>query len=185
MADPGDAAGAAADDRDWSQAALTELMQHIHGRFHQPLREELPRLSAMMTTVVEHDGNRLPHVLPPLQWTFDVLRSELLDHLHQEDDVLFPAVARMAADVEAGIDAAADWSSIIALIDRIESDTDATGATFAEMRELTHNYALPGDASPSLRALYHRLTELERTTLAHAHLENQILFPRVVRSAEL
>jgi regulator of cell morphogenesis and NO signaling len=169
------------DDSDWSKTTLVELIRHIQARFHEPLREELPRLAAMMTTIVEHHGDRLPHVLPPLRWTFDVLRTELIDHLQKEDDALFPAVTRLASEVKSGVSANADWWWVIQLIDIIEADHDGAIAAFAEMRELTHDYAAPAEAWPSLQALYQGLAELERTTRVHAQLENDVLFPRAIR----
>jgi regulator of cell morphogenesis and NO signaling len=168
-------------DREWSRAPLPELIRHIQARFHAPLREELTRLTAMMADVVERHGERLPHILPPLQWTFDVVRGELLKHLHQEDDVLFPAVTRLAADVDSGVSSVVDWCWLVQLIDIIEADHDAAIDGFAEMRQLTRDYTPPAAACPTLCGVYQGLAELEHTLHVHAHLENGILFPRAIR----
>jgi hypothetical protein len=55
------------------------LVAHIQARFHQPLREELPRLSAMADKVLIRHGEHYPDMLLPLQWEFRGLMTELLD----------------------------------------------------------------------------------------------------------
>ena len=47
---------------------------------------------------------------------------------------------------------------------------------------LTGAYTPPEHACASWRALYAALDELERELMAHIHLENHVLFPRVLDS---
>ncbi|HUJ12692.1 MAG TPA: hemerythrin domain-containing protein, partial [Thermoanaerobaculia bacterium] len=49
-----------------------------------------------------------------------------------------------------------------------------------ELRRVTADYTLPGDACISFRALYERLQDLEQDLHRHIHLENNVLFPRAV-----
>ena len=48
------------------------------------------------------------------------------------------------------------------------------------MREVTNDYAAPDDACNSYRALYYELEQLEKDLHLHIHLENILLFPRVI-----
>jgi regulator of cell morphogenesis and NO signaling len=50
----------------------------------------------------------------------------------------------------------------------------------AELREMTGNYTARRHACNTWRALYFELAELERDLHRHIHLENNILFPRVL-----
>src|SRR5689334_7628369 len=50
----------------WETEPLTALVEHIQARFHRPLRDELPRLQAMLTKVVSRHGDHLPETLPRL-----------------------------------------------------------------------------------------------------------------------
>ena len=52
------------------------------------------------------------------------------------------------------------------------------------MRLLTNQYTVPPRACNTYRALYAGLAEVERDLHLHIHLENNILFPRVVASGE-
>ena len=45
---------------------------------------------------------------------------------------------------------------------------------------LTRNYRIPDEACNTYRALFTALIELENDLHQHAHLENNILFPRAV-----
>ena len=46
-----------ADEQDWSTAPLSELCDHIVDRHHAYLREELPRLSALVEKVAQAHGD--------------------------------------------------------------------------------------------------------------------------------
>lgn len=169
------------DDTDWNRAPLPSLIEHIQETFHRPLRDELPRLAAMMEKVVQRHGDRFPEMLPQLQTTFADLHAEMIQHMAKEDAILFPAIAQAA---EAGGAYAAEsgaWSWIDQPIDVMEAEHDAAGAALARMRTLTGGYTPPADACPTFRGLYHGLAELERAMHVHVHLENNILFPRAMQ----
>jgi regulator of cell morphogenesis and NO signaling len=48
------------------------------------------------------------------------------------------------------------------------------------MRETTHGYLVPLDGCASYQTLYQSLREFESNLHQHLHLENHILFPRMV-----
>ncbi|MGE4085098.1 MAG: iron-sulfur cluster repair di-iron protein [Vicinamibacterales bacterium] len=164
-------------DRNWQTAPLCDLVAHIQQRFHGPLREELPRLAAMMAKVVSRHGDHLPQTLHPLQATLTELQDDLLQHMAKEDRLLFPAIVA----AEAGESAAASW--IDQPIAVMEAEHDDAGRALARMRELTGDYTPPEWACPTFRGLYYGLAELEREMHLHVHLENNILFPRAASTA--
>ncbi len=165
-------------ERNWHMAPLGELVAHIQERFHEPLREELPRLTAMMAKVVSRHGDHLPDTLQPLQATLAALRDELLEHMAKEDGVLFPAIVA----AEAGQAASSSWIS--QPIATMEAEHDHAGQALDRMRELTAGYTPPEWACPTFRGLYFGLAELERDMHLHVHLENNILFPRATSMVE-
>ena len=65
----------------------------------------------------------------------------------------------------------------------MESEHEQAGEQLVRMRELTAGYALPAGACNSYRALFAGLEELEAETHAHVHLENNVLFLRVLDRA--
>jgi len=163
------------DEQNWQQAPMTDLVAHIQARFHQPLREELPRLSAMVDKVVMRHGDHYPEMLLPLQREFRGLMSELLDHMAKEDQVLFPAIVTIDRGQAAG---GGDW--IAGPVEVMEHEHEQAGAALAAMRQVTADYQLPPDACPTFQGLFYGLEQLERDMHVHIHLENNILFPRAI-----
>jgi regulator of cell morphogenesis and NO signaling len=166
----------------WNEASLTALVQHIQTRYHEPLRAELPRLSAMLDKVVDRHGDRLPGQLSLLQSTFRRLKDELLAHMQKEDAVLFPVIVALESGQPAPVSAAGAWidSPIAAMV----ADHDDAGAALALMRDITEGYAPPDWACPTFRGLFYGLAQLETDMHLHVHLENNVLFPRAARLAK-
>ena len=49
-----------------------------------------------------------------------------------------------------------------------------------EVRALTKNYTYPENACTNHAVIYQKLKELDQDMVQHKHLENNILFPKVV-----
>ncbi|BCS32356.1 iron-sulfur cluster repair protein YtfE [Luteitalea sp. TBR-22] len=164
----------------WADATLTALVGHIQQRYHAHLRQELPRLAAMVDKVVSRHGDHLPDVLPPLQETFAALTEELLTHMEKEDRVLFPFIVGLDQGRPVTPETA-EW--IAAPISVMEAEHESAGAALATMRQLTDDYTPPEWACPTFRGLYFGLSQFETDMHLHVHLENHILFPRAAQLA--
>ena len=175
------AAGPVSAERSWQDAPLSDLIAHIQTRYHEHLREELPRLDAMVDKVVSRHGAHLPNVLLPLQATYKALQDELLSHMEKEDVVLFPAIVRLEAGGAAGDVAAA--ASLAAPIAIMEAEHESAGEALATLRAVTAGYTPPEWACPTFRGLYFGLAQLESDMHVHVHLENHVLFPRAAQLA--
>lgn len=164
------------DARDWRREPLGALVDHIVVTFHEPLREELPRLEAMAAKVARVHGDRAP-ALTRVQQIVTELAEDLHSHMQKEERVLFPAIAA----AERG--AAYPELPLSAPIAVMEHEHDHAGHLLAELREATSGYVVPGWGCATFRALYHGLEELESTMHRHVHLENHVLFPRALDPA--
>ncbi len=173
-------AGPPADQRNWSEAPLDELADYIVERFHESLRQELPRLAAMAEKVERVHGERFPEMLPELRRTFDSLAAELDLHTMKEEQILFPAIRQLA-----GRSGAPNLSfGIEGPITVMEMEHQDAAQALAKMRALTDGYTPPASACNTFRALFFGLDELERETKEHIHMENNILFPRALAVLE-
>jgi len=170
------AAGEPVDDRDWMRAPLHELTAHIVSAYHEPLREELPRLESMAVRVAEVHGQKDPEVLPRIQEIVGELSIELNQHMRKEEAVLFPLIGA----IEGG---GSPQMPIEAPIVVMLREHDHAGELLAEARSLTGDYRPPAWACATMRALYQGLAELESTMHVHVHLENNVLFPRALTLA--
>lgn len=158
-------------------APLVSVIRHIQKHYHQPLREELPRISALLAKLVLRHGERLADVLPPLQVTFESFRADLEHHMTKEDLGLFPALINLDAAVP-GSDTVRHW--LHNPIEMLEAEHDDAVAAMQRMRMLTDSYTPPDDACPTFRGAYYALAELEQDMQAHIRLEQDMLFPRAL-----
>lgn len=157
----------------WTSAPVGAVAAYVARRFHQPLPEELARLSRMADKVVQRHGERLPETLMPLHYTFRRLQSILLSHTAAQEAGLLSDLA--ASDLSglhepSRLDRAAE-AARRELADGVDavSDLDA----------LTQAYTPPVDACPTFRGLYFGLSELDRETRLHRQFECDVLFPKV------
>jgi regulator of cell morphogenesis and NO signaling len=160
------------EDRVFTDASLVALLDHIVSRYHVALREDLPRLGRMADKVAEVHGSRHPE-LRELAGVYRELRDELTRHLTAEEERVFPAVRRLAEQGAAEED-------VQGALHALEAEHDRAGAALARLRTLSSGFAVPEDGCTTYRALYEGLTRFERELHEHVHLENNVLFPRVV-----
>jgi regulator of cell morphogenesis and NO signaling len=156
-------------EREWTTVPLPELCDHIVTDHHDRLREELPRLDALLEKVVRAHGDERPSVVE-LRDTFTALRGDLEEHLAAEEEQLFPLVrAGGPYDAEQ--------------VRELEHDHEWAGSALARMRELTDGYDLEQAMCNTHRATLDGLHELELDLHQHIHEENNVLFPRALAAA--
>lgn len=166
-------------EKDWFAAPLPELVDHIVGTHHAYLRTALPRLRMLIAKVLNAHGDRHGEMLRRVQASFTALDEELSAHLFKEEQVLFPHIVA-AAQSTPGMRPMPPFGTVRNPISQMEHEHDSAGAALADLRQATGDYALPGDACPTFRAMYDALRQLESDLHQHIHLENNILFPRAV-----
>jgi len=166
--------------REWKQDPLAELIAHICNTHHVFVRQEIPRIEQLAEKVMSvHGANHAE--LFEVQALFATLADELGVHLMKEEQVLFPYIVRLeeaALAHEPG--PAAMFGTVVNPVRMMMQDHDGAGNVLKKLREITSNYAVPGDACASYRALYEALPAFEADLHQHIHLENNILFPRAV-----
>lgn len=167
--------------RDWSAASLSELIDHIVSTHHDFLRDELPRLDALLTRVTQAHGQRHPWLRPTLE-TFLSLKDNLESHMASEEKHVFPTIRRLATSEHnrATNGTPTDGPDIEQMIE----EHDEAARALESLRCLTSEYTPPEDACPKFRAALDGLHELEQDMHRHVHKENNILFPRARRSLQ-
>lgn len=161
-------AGTSGDQVRWDEAPLEDLIRHILDTFHDPLKEELPRLEGMSRKVLEVHREKRPEMLLELLTVFLGLKAELEQHMAKEEQILFPMIRQGQGAMAGGP------------ISVMEHEHDSAGRALHRLRELTDGYEVPAEACNTWRALWHGLAALEESLHQHIHLENNILFPRAL-----
>lgn len=142
-----------------------ELIAHILATYHEPLREELPRLIHMADKVERVHGDK---PTCPLGLAAHLRRMfvELDLHMQKEERMLFPML-------EAGYGRRAQMPVSV-----MEAEHKDHAKQLEELRRLTDQYRAPEGACGTWRALFLGCEALQRDLMDHIHLENNILFPQ-------
>jgi len=170
----------ASSERDWRNASLTELAQHIVDKHHAFTQAELARLKGLIPKVVSAHGKNHPE-LTGLQSIFEELSAELRAHMMKEEELLFPYIAEMEeAERLNRRPPTPMFGTVQNPVAAMIMEHEAAGQAFEKMREITKGYTVPPDGCASYQALYQALPVFAADLHQHIHLENNILFPRSV-----
>ena len=150
---------------------MTEVVAHIEATHHVFLRRELPRLAKIIATVARVHAEGHPE-MAQVEQVFTALHAALIPHLEHEENVVFPAVRRLAAGERDPV--------LKTSLEQMRGEHDHAGAAIHKLRDLLKDYAEPEDACRLFKEMLAGLRALERDTLTHVHLENSVLLPRAL-----
>ena len=161
--------------------SLTALCDHVVAKHHSYLRGEMPRLGTLLFRVAEDDGEKHPELRHLLE-VYGHFTGDLKRHIDVEEEILFPMIRQL----EAG-EAAPGGSPgrIEMLVDDLANEHETARAHVDEIRMLTRDYAVPGDACDSYKRVLTLLAEFERDLREHLGIENNILFPKACQMEQL
>lgn len=146
---------------------IPALIERIVSRHHAYLREALPFVQMLATKVGRVHGAKNERLVE-LDGVVQELVEELVPHLDQEEQILFPAL----------LAAQPDRALIAREFEAMQAEHLAVGALLERARACTGDFQLPPWACKSYRTLFAELEHLEGDVLRHVHLENHVLGPR-------
>lgn len=165
-------------DKDWYAVPLGELVKHIVNVHHTYLKKELPRVRTLAQTVLKAHGAEHGEMLGQASTLVASLDTELSAHLTKEETIVFPQIVATAGGYASK--PAASSGATSRPIGQLEEEHESAGKTLATLRKVTNNYTLPADACLTFKAFYDELQKMEADLHQHVHLENNVLFPRVL-----
>lgn len=154
-------------DKDWTSASYAEMIDHIVTRFHNRHREQLPELITLAEKVENVHGDR-DDCPVGVAAQLEKIYAELSQHLMKEEQILFPMIKM------------GNYAMASMPIRVMEIEHDEAGQDVEVIKSLTNNCTPPADACFSWKALYNGINEFIDDLMHHIHLENNILFPRVL-----
>lgn len=163
----------------WINESLTNVVNHIVSTHHAFMHKELPYIDKLLEKIVLVHGPKHGDFLNKLNDTYKILKKDLEQHLSDEETLLFPyiKVFEPSNDLKKPNENTEKFKKIV---DILFTEHDEAGDLLREMRNLTSNYTLPSDACKSFEELYEHLQAIEDDLHEHIHLENSVLFPRLV-----
>ncbi len=153
--------------RDWREAPVEELIQHILDRYHEAHRRDLPALLAMACKVEEVHADK-PSCPRGLADLLAEMHEGMETHMQKEERILFPMILAGAGALAAPP------------IRVMEAEHEEHGQRLKRLAEITGGFEPPAEACTTWRSLYEGLRTLHREVQEHVHLENHLLFPRVL-----
>ncbi len=167
-------------EQNWTGEPVGALVQHILDVYHVRTRDDLMAMYQTSGRVAGVHRENHPEVVT-LHSLLHSLVNDLTPHMMKEEQVLFPYISRMEAVASKGGEPGPScFGTIENPIRAMMYEHEQAGALLAKIREVTSNFTPPADACASFRTLYGMLEEFEQLTHMHIHLENNILFPKVI-----
>jgi len=159
---------------DWEPDFLCDFIVNKH---HKYVLKSLPELVQYTHKIASVHGDRHPELLE-VESLFSDINRELLQHLKNEEEVLFPSLKRV---LNSG---SVEFKTImISEIARLSNEHELAGGTMDKIKIITHNYQVPADGCNTYKVTLKLLEQFEDDLHTHVHLENNILFPKALNFA--
>lgn len=154
-------------EQDWRNAPYTDIIAHIIARYHDGHRAQLPELISLAQKVeqVHADHAACPRGVAA---RLEKIHAELVQHMMKEEQILFPMIKM------------GNYAMAAMPIRVMEMEHDEAGQDVEVLKNLTNHLTAPADACVSWRTLYQGINQFIDDLMNHIHLENNILFPRVL-----
>jgi regulator of cell morphogenesis and NO signaling len=161
--------------KEWSPSFLSDYIVNSH---HKYVLKTLPDLMFYTRKIFEVHGERHKE-LHEVANLFSQINSELLQHLKNEEAVLFPAIKQVQENGSPAIKAV-----ISSEIKRMTGEHEFAGNAMDKINELTNGYSVPSDSCNTYAVTMKLLEEFEDDLHTHVHLENNILYPAAMKLAD-
>jgi regulator of cell morphogenesis and NO signaling len=158
--------------KNWSPVFLSEYIVNTHHKF---VLKNLPELVFYTRKIANVHGEHHPELVEVAN-LFDKINAELLQHLKNEEEVLFPAIKEV---VNTGSVKAKE--TIVSEIERMSGEHEFAGGAMDEINRITQGYKVPADGCNTYRVAFKMLEQFEDDLHTHVHLENNILYPKALQ----
>ena len=161
--------------KEWELGFLSDYIVNTHHKF---VLKNLPELVFYTQKIASVHGEHHPE-LKEVASLFTKINEELLQHLKNEEEVLFPAIKEAEKRATAEVK-----STIVSEITRMQGEHEFAGGAMDKINVLTNNYLIPEDACNTYRVSLKLLEQFEDDLHVHVHLENNILYPKALKLAQ-
>ena len=168
-------------NQNYSSWTLPFLADYIVNTHHVYLKENDEQIAAYAHKIATVHGAHHPELIR-IAAIFEKISTDMVGHLKEEEEAFFPALRRADAARTAGsAPNDEDRKTIRASLLRLHREHQEIGDAIHEIRHLSNEYAIPGDACNTFTLTYRKLKEFEDDLHKHVHLENNILFSKAVQ----
>jgi regulator of cell morphogenesis and NO signaling len=166
-------------EKNYNKMSVNALIKHIIETHHKYVKEKIPTIKDFAKKVSKVHGKNYPET-NLIYHLFLRLSDELLDHMNKEEEILFPKI-KILIDKTYSKSVFFSYGTILNPIKMMEMEHESAKKVLKEIEELSNKYTPPLSACNTYRALYNSLEEFQDDLHIHIHLENNILFPKVLK----
>jgi regulator of cell morphogenesis and NO signaling len=163
---------------EWPIDFLTDYIIHVHHHF---LKQFIPACWPLLNRFVDEHLKKDPR-LYEVQSCYRKMQKEILPHLEEEENIVFPYIRQLGHAYENND----QYARLLVKTLRKPVDTlmnkehEIVLDMLSSLRRLTDSYTPPEKACTSHRVVFGKLRELDNDLVQHMYLENKILFPRAM-----
>jgi regulator of cell morphogenesis and NO signaling len=157
---------------EWEPVFLCDFIVNTH---HKYVLKTMPELLLYTAKIAEVHGDRHPE-LKEVAALFSEINRELLQHLKNEEEVFFPAIKEF---IGTGTEKSKDI--IISEMKRLSAEHEFAGGAMDKINVITNKYLLPADSCNTYEVTFKLLEQFEDDLHVHVHLENNVLFPKLIQ----
>lgn len=158
----------------WNPDFLCDYIVNTHHRYVQ---KTLPELVLYTQKIADVHGAHHPELIE-VAILFAKINDELLQHLKNEEEVLFPAIKSVLANEDPE-----SKKTIVSEIARMAVEHELAGGAMDSISKITDHYTLPEESCATYRVTFKLLEQFEDDLHIHVHLENNILYPTALKLA--
>ena len=157
--------------KNWDPVFLSDYIVNTHHKF---VVKNLPDLVFYTQKIANVHGDNHPE-LNEVADLFAKVNDELLQHLKNEEEVLFPAIKEAVQS-----NSALAKKTIKSEIERMMGEHEFAGGAMDHINVITNGYQVPADGCNTYRVAFDLLDKFEDDLHTHVHLENNILYPKAL-----
>ena len=156
---------------------IIEYLKHAHFLF---IKHKLPYISRMVDTFKANHADYIS-VERDLKIVLPLFVEDFIEHIYEEEDTLFGFIQSLE---RASKNQYRSTNLYYLLeknsIQKFAIDHDVHDDEMKGIRKITKDYTLSADAPLHVKVLYNELKSFEKSLITHAHIENEILFPKAM-----
>jgi regulator of cell morphogenesis and NO signaling len=158
---------------EWELGFLCDYIVNTHHRFVLKTMPELVHYTEKIALVHGEGHQELSEVAE----LFSEINRELLQHLKNEEEVFFPAIKEYLKTRSTG-----SKEVILSQIKNLSAEHEFAGGAMDKINLITNGYAVPADGCNTYHVTFRLLQQFEDDLHVHVHLENNIVFPKALKT---
>jgi regulator of cell morphogenesis and NO signaling len=168
--------------------SVDRLIDFINGQHHSNEAEVLDFIEESIKKLITNPNcdKALISILQKLDEKFTDFKDKLTKHCEKEDKILFPYMRKLCELRRDKIftNTSQKNSFVKKPIQLLEAEHVQASSVLKEIKEITQNFSSQANAPKEYQKLMEHLKEFEVEFHVHLHIENNILFPKVIALEE-